>query len=143
MPESYSTSPLRAAPCSSVVALSLAPMRKPTSLETARRFLLALPGVEEGPCYGTPGFRVKGKLLARVWEDGETLVVKLDFDRKELLLAAEPEVYFTTDHYRGYPSVLVRLPRIAPETLRELLEDAWRIAAPKRLVEAFDARTRR
>ncbi len=118
-------------------------MRKPTSFETARRFLLALPGVEEAPCYGTPGFRVKGKLLARVWEDRETLVVKLDFDRKELLLAADPEVYFTTDHYRGYPSVLVRLPGIAQGTLRELLEDAWRLAAPKRLVEAFEAGDRR
>ncbi|HXU46832.1 MAG TPA: MmcQ/YjbR family DNA-binding protein [Thermoanaerobaculia bacterium] len=107
-----------------------------SSWDLARRFALALPGVEEGSCYGTPGLRVKGKFMARLWEDGETLVVKLDFDRKELLLAAEPDVFFTTDHYRGYPSVLVRLSKIDPDALRGLLEDAWRIAAPKRLLAA-------
>lgn len=45
------------------------------NVRTVRRLALALPGVEEGPCYGTPGFRVKGRFLARLWEDGETLVV--------------------------------------------------------------------
>ncbi len=101
--------------------------------ETVREIALALPEVEEGPCYGTPGFRVRGKLFARIWEDGETLVLKIDLDARELLLAADPEVFFLTDHYRGYPYVLVRLPAVDPEQLRELLEDAWRLSAPKRL----------
>jgi len=101
--------------------------------ETVREIALALPEVEEGPCYGTPGFRVRGKLFARIREDGETLVLKIDLDARELLLAADPEVFFLTDHYRGYPYVLVRLPAVDPEQLRELLEDAWRLSAPKRL----------
>jgi hypothetical protein len=110
------------------------------SFETVREMALALPGVEEGPCYGTPAFRVKGKFLARLREDGETLVVKLDFDTRDLLMAADPETFFTTDHYRGYPSVLVRLPAVDAEALRGLLEDSWRRYAPKRLVAAYDAR---
>jgi hypothetical protein len=101
--------------------------------ETVREIALALPEVEEGPCYGTPGFRVRGKLFARIREDGETLVLKIDLDARELLLAADPEAFFLTDHYRGYPYVLVRLPVVEPEQLRELLEDAWRLSAPKRL----------
>jgi len=101
--------------------------------ETVREIALALPEVEEGPCYGTPGFRVRGKLFARIWEDGETLVLKIDLDARELLLAADSEAFFLTDHYRGYPYVLVRLPAVDPEQLRELLEDAWRLSAPKRL----------
>lgn len=50
------------------------------TLATVRRLLLALPGVEEGSSYGAPGFRVRGKFLARLWEDGETLVVKCGDD---------------------------------------------------------------
>ena len=99
---------------------------------------LSLPGVEEGPCYGSPAFRVKGKFLARLREDGETLVVKLDFDTRNLLMAADPETIFTTDHYRGSPSVLVRLPAVEADTLRGLLEDSWRRYAPKWLVAAYD-----
>ena len=103
------------------------------TFETVRKIALALPEVEEGPCYGTPGFRVRGKLFARIWEDGETLVLKIDLDARELLLAADPEAFFLTDHYRGYPYVLVRLSAVEPGQLHELLEDAWRISAPKRL----------
>src|SRR5688572_679391 len=84
--------------------------RKKTTVdaETARRILLALPGVEEGPCYGTAGFRVRKKFLARLRDDDEVLVVKCGFDERDVRLRADPETFFTTDHYRGYPTVLVR-----------------------------------
>lgn len=109
-------------------------MSKPLSIfDTVREIALALPGVEEGTCYGTPAFRVKKKFLCRLKEDGETLVVKVDFDTREVLLQADPAVFFTTPHYDGYPSVLVRLAAIHPEELREVLETAWRIHAPKKL----------
>ena len=110
---------------------------KSVTLDDVRRILLALPGVAEGPCYGTPGFRVRKKFLARIWEDGVTLVVKTDFDSRDFLLNADPDTFFTTDHYRGYPSILVRLPLVREGTLRELLEDAWRRAAPKQLVASY------
>ena len=96
---------------------------------------LALPGVEEGLSYGTPALRVGKKLLARLKEDGETLVLKIGFDEREMLMEAEPASFFITDHYRGYPSVLVRLANVHPATLARLLEQAWREAAPKRLLQ--------
>jgi hypothetical protein len=68
----------------------------------ARRIALALPGVEKGPSYGTSGFRVSGKLFARVKEDGVTLVVRTDRDTREALLEANPSTFFVTPHYRGY-----------------------------------------
>ena len=110
--------------------------REPVTWETVRRIGLDLPGVEEGTSYGTSALRVKGKFLARLREDGETLVLKIGFDAREILLQSDPDVFFTTDHYAGYPAILVRLPRVDPEQLRELLEEAWRFNAPKRLAAA-------
>lgn len=110
----------------------------PVTFETVRQIALALPGVEEGTSYGTPALRIKKKFFARLWEDGEVLVVKIGFDEREMLMQSNPEVFFITDHYRGYPSVLVRLPAIDPDDLREVLEEAWRYNAPARLAAARD-----
>ncbi len=114
------------------------PKRRPVTLQTVRRLLLALPGVEEGPCYGTPGFRVRGKFLARLREDGETLVVKCGDDERDFRMQADPATFFITDHYRGYPTVLVRLATVRAPDLRDLLEHAWRRSAPKRLVAPYE-----
>ena len=100
---------------------------------------LALPGVELGTAYGTPALRVARKFLARLKEDGETLVLKVGFDERDMLIETQPEALFITDHYRGYPSVLIRLAEVHPPTLRRLLAQAWREAAPKRLVREFEA----
>jgi hypothetical protein len=110
------------------------------TLATVRRLALAFPGVEEGPSYGTPGFRVRGRFLARLWEDGETLVVKCGDDERDFRMKADPEAFFTTDHYRGYPTVLVRLARVSKDDLQAVLEEAWRRQAPKRLVKEYDQR---
>ena len=108
-----------------------------------RRLALAFPGVEEGRSYGTPGFRVRGKFLARLWEDGRTLVVKCGDDERDFRMKADPETFFVTDHYRGYPTVLVRLGRVTEDDLRDVLEQAWRLHAPRRLVTEYErARTR-
>ena len=109
------------------------------SFDQARAMALALPGVEEGPCYGTPGFRVRGKLIARLKEDGETLVLRVGFDEREMLMEAAPETFFITDHYRAYPAVLARLATVEPGTLRRLLEQHWRTVAPKKLVAGYEA----
>ena len=105
---------------------------------TVRRLALAFPGVEEGRSYGTPGFRVRGKFLARLWEDGMTLVVKCGDDERDFRMKADPETFFVTDHYRGYPTVLVRLGRVTEDDLRDVLEQAWRLHAPRRLVTEYD-----
>ncbi len=117
------------------------PRRTPLTLTTVRRLALALPGVEEGPCYGTPGFRVRGKFLARLWEDGETLVVKCGDDERDFRMQADPKTFFTTDHYHGYPTVLVHLTRVRAADLRAILEQAWRRSAPKRLTAEYEKRT--
>lgn len=121
------------------------PKRPSKHLETVRRLILALPGVEEGPCYGTPGFRVRGKFLARLWEDGETLVVKCGDEERDFRMLADSGTFFITDHYRGYPTVLIHLAKVRPADLRDVLEEAWRRNAPKRLVTEYDqaARTRK
>lgn len=106
------------------------------TFEEVREIALALPSVAEGTSYGTPAFRVRGKFLARLREDGETLVVRIDQDERDVLMGADPEVFFTTDHYRGYPSVLVRLPAVTRDVFEEVLEGAWAALAPARLVKA-------
>jgi hypothetical protein len=76
-----------------------------------RELALALPHTTERPSYGTPGFRVKDRLFARIREEREVLVIWCaSIDEKEFLIAAEPAKFFTTPHYDGYAHVLVRLP---------------------------------
>lgn len=110
----------------------------PLTFDDVRQLALALPEVEEGKSYGTPAFKVRGKFLSRLKEDGETLVVRIDIDERDVLMAANPEAFYITDHYRGYPAMLVRMAAVDAEELRELLEEAWRLVAPKRLVAAMD-----
>lgn len=118
------------------------PKSSRVTLATVRRLALGFPGVEEGLSYGTPGFRVRGKFLARLWEDGETLVVKCGDDERDFRMKADPGTFFVTDHYRGYPTVLVRLAKAKPADLRDLLEEAWRRSAPRRLVAEYDRKTK-
>ena len=96
-----------------------------------------LPEVEESTWYGTPALKVGGKGFARL-KDADTLVVLCALDEKEMLMEADPKVYFETDHYKGWPAMLVRLKAISPSQLRHRLEQAWRFRAPKRLVAALD-----
>lgn len=112
------------------------PKRAAVDFDTVRKLALALPGVEEYTCYGTPALRVGKKLLARLREDGTTLVLKIEDSRRELLLQVDPDTYFTEEHYRGYPLVLVRLPLVRRDSLARLLEDGWRMLANKRLLAA-------
>jgi hypothetical protein len=91
----------------------------------ARRILPALPGVEESTAYASPALKAHGKLLAcvpvnRSAEPG-SLMVRVGFDDRAELLAAAPDVYYVTDHYLNYNAVLVRLSRVTPDVLRDLL----------------------
>ena len=117
---------------------SKASSRGRCSFDTVRKLGLALPGVEEYICYGTPALRVRKKLLARLREDGATLVVKIEDSRRELLMQVDPETYFMEDHYIGYQVVLVRLSRIRPDSLQGLLQDAWTRLASKRQLAQRD-----
>jgi hypothetical protein len=110
------------------------PEREPVTFETVRQLALALPGVEEGTAYRTPAFRVRKKLLARLREDGETLAVMMEFGDREFRLQSDPAVFYITDHYAGYPMILVRLAKVDPNDLRDIIRGGWRMVAPKRLL---------
>ena len=112
-------------------------------IERARAVILDFPGVEEGTSYGTPGFKAFGKFLARMKEDGETLVVRCGFIERDLRIEHDPETFFITDHYRSYPALLIRMKRVRIADLHHIIEVAWRQLAPKRMVHALDERTGR
>src|SRR4051794_15385842 len=109
-----------------------------TTESDVRAIALALPETEERPSYGTPGFRVKDRLFARIRAAGVLLVWCADEAEKDFLLRADPEKFFTTPHYDGHPSVLVRLGAVDRDELAELLTDSWRVRAPKRLAASLD-----
>ncbi len=115
------------------------PHARGVTFDTARTLALALDGVEEGTSYGTPAFKRRGKLIARLREDGETLVVRADHDARDLLIASEPDTFFFTEHYAAHPWVLVRLPRISRGALAAVLEEAWRSEAPQKRSPAAPA----
>jgi len=117
--------------------LSKAHPPKSPAFETVCRLARTLPGVEESTSYGTPAFKVRGKLFARFHQDGESLVVSVDFDEREEMMSADPEKFYITDHYRNYPWILVRLSKVRPDELRDLLLGSWRRAAPKQMVSSL------
>ncbi len=107
-----------------------------------RRLALALPATTEKPSYGTPGFRVKDKLFARIREEGDLAVwVAHEADKQELI-AAQPQTYSTTPHYDGYPIVLVHMVDIVVDELTEILTDAWQVRAPRRLAAEHPVTTK-
>ena len=124
--------------------------------DDVRRLVAALPGTDEQASYGRhPSWRVHQKMF--VWDrpltradqaalgdqtppESEPLlgVRVADEGVKAALIADEPDIFFTTPHFNGYPAVLVRLERIPLPELAELIEDAWRLRAPKLLLAEFD-----
>ena len=110
---------------------------KPLTWETVRQIAQTLPGAEESTSYRTPAFKVKGKLFARLHQDGESLVIGVDFEEREEMMSAAPDKFYITDHYLKYPWMLVRMSKVRPDELRDLLIGSWRRAAPKDLAGAF------
>jgi hypothetical protein len=111
-------------------------MRRGTlDFEIVRNIGLTLPGVEESTAYGFPALKLRGKLLACVPANRQaepaSLLVCVDFDDRAELLAVAPDVYYLTDHYRDYEGVLVRLSRVSPDVLRDLLGMAYKFVTRK------------
>jgi len=106
--------------------------------ETVREIALAFPEVEEDTSR-RPTLRVRGKLCA--WmareRDGGGLAVLVDRDEKQLLLESNPDMYFSSAHYNGYPGIQIRLELIDHGELAERLEDAWLTRAPTRLAAEY------
>jgi hypothetical protein len=113
------------------------------TFEQVRLIARNLPGVEDSTSYGTPALKVRGKLLARLHQSGDCLVLRADLLGREILLQSDPRVFFITDHYRDYPWILVRFASVDPGALPELIERAWRMVAPKSLLSKYDTDRRR
>ena len=101
----------------------------PIDFDTVRAFALALPGVTESTLHGAPSLKLGGRLLAcpvlHRSAEPDSLMVRIGFEQRAGLLAAEPNLYYVTDHYTKHPAVLVRLTRIKRPALKRLLALAW------------------
>lgn len=97
---------------------------------------LQLPGVSIGTFMYRPSLRHRGKSIFGS-KDGVSLVVHCPMEIKEILLEAEPNIYFQTDHYKGYPAVLIRPEKIDRKRLQERIVAAWRMNATKRQISKY------
>ncbi len=120
--------------------------------DDVRAAALALPETDEHPAQGTTHWAVRDKMF--VWDrplrasdraalgaaapDGPILGARVaDLGEKAALIAASPDIYFTTPHFDNYTAVLVRLDVIDVVELTELVAEAWLARAPKRLAKAY------
>ena len=92
---------------------------------------LALRGVEAGTSYGRPALKVRGKSFAVAGRTDDHFVLMLDIERVSFLLEMEPDLFFQTPHYVGWPCVLVRYAALPAEDLVLLLREAWEGRVPK------------
>ncbi len=91
-----------------------------------------LPEIVLSSTHGDSALKLRDKAMAVVKEAG-VLYLPCPLGMKEVLLESAPDVYYQTEHYRGWPGLLIRLDVIGDEELTLRLEDAWRYRAPKRL----------
>jgi hypothetical protein len=110
------------------------------SWDTVRDLVQALPGSAESTSYGTPAFKVGGKLFVRLHQEGDSLVVRIDMADRAMRMRADPNAFHITDHYLAYPWMLVRLSAVRRADLADLLEDSWRLMAPKRWLDSWEGR---
>jgi len=98
------------------------------------------PGVEVGTSYGTPSMRIRKKFMCRMRTGPDALVMRVtDLGEREALLQGQPETFFSTPHYDGHPYVLVHLESVDPHELAELVEEAWRLGAPQKLIAEYES----
>ncbi|MGN6311590.1 MAG: MmcQ/YjbR family DNA-binding protein [Xanthobacteraceae bacterium] len=109
------------------------------TFDDVRNIALAWPEVTDGTSYGTPALKVRKKLLVRLKEDGDSLVMPgLPPDERDMLMERQPKVFYFTDHYRAYPIVLIRLSRAKRPDVEPLLKRQWRAFASKTAQKTFD-----
>ncbi|MGH6869868.1 MAG: MmcQ/YjbR family DNA-binding protein [Rhizomicrobium sp.] len=101
---------------------------------------LSFPLAEAKPSYGKPAFVVAKKFFTRVRAQDASIVLIVDsIDQRDMMLEMDPKTYFITDHYKNYPSILVRMDRVTKDEVRAMLERRWRVIAPKKLLKAMEA----
>jgi hypothetical protein len=103
--------------------------------DAVRRVAEGLPGVEVSTYWGAPALKVDGKMFVctatHSSAEPNTLVVRMDFAQRDALIEEDPKVYYLKDHYVEYPCVLVRLGRVHPDALRDLVHAAYRFVSAR------------
>lgn len=108
------------------------------TFDDIKHITLAWPEVEDGTSYGTPALKVRKKLLARLREDRDSLVMPgVPQDERDMLVERAPKVFYFTDHYRDYPMVLIRLSKAKRADVEPLLRRQWRTLASKAALKQY------
>jgi hypothetical protein len=120
---------------------------KPLNFDVVRELARTLPGVEDSTGRGVPSLKIRGKLMTfpAIHKSAEphSLIVKIGFDERAELIAADPDTYYVTDHYVKYPSILVRMSRIHRDALQSLLGMAWKFMSDQANTRKPHSRKRR
>ena len=103
-----------------------------------RELALSLPEATEKETWGHPTFRVRNKMFASAASDLSTATVKSTHEEQRALTQSEPDTFFIPKYVGKHGWIGMQLDRVDPEELRELVIEAWRMTAPKRLVTAWD-----
>jgi len=111
------------------------PQLKPIDFQKVRTAAASLPDIEETTSWGAPALKVRGKMFVcqaiNKAAEPNTLAVRMDFAQRDALIEEDPDVYYLKDHYVDYPCVLVRLARVHPDALRDLVQTAYRFVSAK------------
>lgn len=110
-----------------------------SSGEDLREIALSLPEASERETWNSATFRVRDKIFVIMSGDGMGASIKATRDEQTALLAEDPETFTYPAYVGQHGWIGVDVKRIGPEHLRELVTEAWRMTAPKRVVKAFDA----
>ena len=108
----------------------------------ARKIAQSFPGVHEKASYGTPTFFVGKKVFTQVGSHGRTDIMLLTqtLEERDHLIAADPDTFYITDHFRNYQGLLARIDMLDAKTFRGLLERRWQAIAPKALQKEVAAK---
>ena len=111
----------------------------PLSESQFKTIALSFPEAHEKSSYGNPSIFIAKKFFARLRKEDDSIVLIVgSIDEREMMIESDPKTFHITEHYRDYPSVLVRIGRINEKTLRGMLERRWRAIAPKKLIKVID-----
>jgi hypothetical protein len=105
---------------------------------TVRTFALSFPQAEERETWGEETFRVRNKIFMMLGANGKSAAVKSTRDEQAALLAGDPETFFRPEYVGVHGWIGVVVAKVDPEEMRELITEAWRMTAPRRVVAAFD-----
>jgi hypothetical protein len=109
------------------------------TFDEVRKIALTWPEVEDGTSYGTSALKVRKKLMVRLREDGDSMVMPgVPSEERDMLVESQPKVFYFTDHYRNYPMVLIRLSKAKRAAVEPLLRRQWRALASKAAIRQFD-----